>query len=699
MTSGTVQISSLIMDYLSSEKQDICDHIESSSFEKELRKVYDQASSEEPAALFGASAPADDTHVQTASAGTATESVNETVEPEEESGDEEKSSDESVYDRIRFSSKQDLLDLIGGLRLGAEERESIIQSLESEGSISLKDLLSILKNASSDGNALLDQGEISSRAVSGILQSATDGGENLHLSLKELNLDGQSSFSADELREMLAQIANSATAGETKSLAASAKAEKEAETKAAKASNTKSATESERLVKTAVPNLGGKSAKGGASGEVKAADAAKQAAAGEEAAKEAADSSDIGIDEAETGEIAGNEIKDTRKNNDPADAIRLAAAKERDGGLEHASVATQPDDSTPEIPAVENVVAAQTAVSPASDGGAAATQAAADGDEAAATERSRNGGWINHANSGSDASGRQAGAKGVEAGADQSGDSGEGSDEGGDEASHGGSRDAHSNGGSGNGNGHDGDQYGASRQSANMAANAARNAAQANNTTSTDEFLKQQLNNAAGLGMDEADLDGQGSPASASFLSSATAGEGESLSGLQGSFVDSIKGINEARADATQSTRFSFTNRWQDELAQRFGEMRSNNRNQLVLQLNPRELGSMVLRISANKSEVRAWISTSSEKSRQVLLENSTELREALKSQGFDLAGLDVDVQEEKGGKSGSGQWTQARMAGAGRSGVAMAASGTVVPAAIAAAPATGGERLISLVA
>lgn len=81
---------------------------------------------------------------------------------------------------------------------------------------------------------------------------------------------------------------------------------------------------------------------------------------------------------------------------------------------------------------------------------------------------------------------------------------------------------------------------------------------------------------------------------------------------------------------------------------------------QLTLELEPKGLGRLTLRIGAKQEEVSAWVSTDKEQVRDLLLKNSPTLRQHLQDQGLTLGQFNVDVRDETADRSSYYQNRQA---------------------------------------
>lgn len=98
---------------------------------------------------------------------------------------------------------------------------------------------------------------------------------------------------------------------------------------------------------------------------------------------------------------------------------------------------------------------------------------------------------------------------------------------------------------------------------------------------------------------------------------------------------------------------------WPESLSKQIEESHRQGRSHLTIELEPENLGKLVLRIESDRHQVSAWVSTQSEDARSVLLQGASALRRHLEEQGLTLGQFSVDV-----GRQGEEQ----RFAQAGRS-------------------------------
>ena len=119
-----------------------------------------------------------------------------------------------------------------------------------------------------------------------------------------------------------------------------------------------------------------------------------------------------------------------------------------------------------------------------------------------------------------------------------------------------------------------------------------------------------------------------------------------SASSFQGS------GVNLPRMENSAQSGLSYLDAYQSaELAQDASEqVRGGVARQLVLEMEPDELGKISIKVGAKKGEISVEALTQSEPARQALMRHSPELRQGLQDQGLVLEKFMVDVDREKSG-------------------------------------------------
>lgn len=87
---------------------------------------------------------------------------------------------------------------------------------------------------------------------------------------------------------------------------------------------------------------------------------------------------------------------------------------------------------------------------------------------------------------------------------------------------------------------------------------------------------------------------------------------------------------------------------WPAQLAQRIQDLQQDKRNQITLELEPKNMGKMTLRIQTEHNQVTAWVSTENEHVKSLLAQNASVLKQQLQDQGLMLGQFHVDVRQEK---------------------------------------------------
>ncbi|MGC9197091.1 MAG: flagellar hook-length control protein FliK [Syntrophobacteraceae bacterium] len=123
-------------------------------------------------------------------------------------------------------------------------------------------------------------------------------------------------------------------------------------------------------------------------------------------------------------------------------------------------------------------------------------------------------------------------------------------------------------------------------------------------------------------------------------------------------------------------------------------QMRGGVGGQLVLEMEPEGLGKINLKVKARKDEISVEAMTQSEPARQVLMNHSVELRQALKTQGLDLGKFMVDVSAgNPGGKNGAQNY-QAGGNATGSSKATKASAETTLEGSVPVAASTGWSKI-----
>jgi flagellar hook-length control protein FliK len=126
--------------------------------------------------------------------------------------------------------------------------------------------------------------------------------------------------------------------------------------------------------------------------------------------------------------------------------------------------------------------------------------------------------------------------------------------------------------------------------------------------------------------------------------------------------ASTFQGVNETNLplmDNSAQNDFAYQDPYRlVELAQNMREQFTGGATrQLVLEMEPNELGKISIKVEAKKDEISVVAVTQSEPARQALMKNSPELRQDLQDQGLMLDKFMVDVNREK---SGGGNYPEA---------------------------------------
>ena len=130
-----------------------------------------------------------------------------------------------------------------------------------------------------------------------------------------------------------------------------------------------------------------------------------------------------------------------------------------------------------------------------------------------------------------------------------------------------------------------------------------------------------------------------------------------SAQGFQG-----VSQVNAVRMDNPAGNGFTYYDPYRSaELAQNMREQVTGaGARQLVLEMEPDELGKISIKVGAKKDEISVVAQTQSVDAREALMKHSPELRQDLKDQGLVLDKFTVDVNGEK---SGGGNYPEANKA------------------------------------
>jgi len=127
-----------------------------------------------------------------------------------------------------------------------------------------------------------------------------------------------------------------------------------------------------------------------------------------------------------------------------------------------------------------------------------------------------------------------------------------------------------------------------------------------------------------------------------------TADMNTSLPGAADSFGQVL---NQVQPQTSQTTQVISQTAVAPQLASYIQQMRQEGSNQLVLQLEPKELGRIVVKLSAKDHKISTTIKTENEEVSDLLRKNSDALRQYLEEQGLSLE--EFAVETENGGGSG----------------------------------------------
>jgi flagellar hook-length control protein FliK len=116
-------------------------------------------------------------------------------------------------------------------------------------------------------------------------------------------------------------------------------------------------------------------------------------------------------------------------------------------------------------------------------------------------------------------------------------------------------------------------------------------------------------------------------------------------------FVAQNSNLNVARAENSAQNGSAYDPYGSAEYVQNIREQfQSASGRQLVLEMEPAELGKVSIKVEAKKDEISVMALTDNESARQALVKNSPELRQNLQDQGLVLDKFTVDVNQDKAG-------------------------------------------------
>ncbi len=177
-------------------------------------------------------------------------------------------------------------------------------------------------------------------------------------------------------------------------------------------------------------------------------------------------------------------------------------------------------------------------------------------------------------------------------------------------------------------------------------------------------------------------------------------GQGGYVRGMEDGFGVLVKGAPDS-ASGAEGRLVMHGSSWVRDLSEQIKGMAGRNRGHLTLELDPKSMGHMTLRIEANNDQVTAVISAGNDQVKDLLMKNAPELRQHLQDAGLNLSQFQVDVRRDAG--DGRAAARQARQdASAGRRGKTGKVQGVEDKARSESSPAYGRyaeDRLISLFA
>lgn len=103
---------------------------------------------------------------------------------------------------------------------------------------------------------------------------------------------------------------------------------------------------------------------------------------------------------------------------------------------------------------------------------------------------------------------------------------------------------------------------------------------------------------------------------------------------------------------------------WPQELTREFQELTARKGTQLTLELEPKNLGRLTLTVETDRNQVTAWVSTETEQARVLLSQHTSELRQCMQGQGLVLGQFHVGVKDHKFNGSFSRQSRPGRKVG-----------------------------------
>ncbi len=121
------------------------------------------------------------------------------------------------------------------------------------------------------------------------------------------------------------------------------------------------------------------------------------------------------------------------------------------------------------------------------------------------------------------------------------------------------------------------------------------------------------------------------------------------LGGLLGNSQSFGQVLNQAQTHLSPTLQVTSQAVMASQLAERIQQMTQEGKNQLILQLEPKELGRIVVKLSARENKITTHIKTEDERVRDLLQKNSEALKQYLEEQGLMLDEFSVETENGHG--------------------------------------------------
>jgi flagellar hook-length control protein FliK len=121
------------------------------------------------------------------------------------------------------------------------------------------------------------------------------------------------------------------------------------------------------------------------------------------------------------------------------------------------------------------------------------------------------------------------------------------------------------------------------------------------------------------------------------------------LGGLLGNSQSFGQVLNQAQTHLSPTLQVTSQAVMASQLAERIQQMTQEGKNQLILQLEPKELGRIVVKLSARENKITTHIKTEDERVRDLLQKNSEALKQYLEEQGLMLDEFSVETENGRG--------------------------------------------------